>query len=105
MYIHIYEYMNIKSMRKKADQVSSLLKVLSHPKRLLILCQLVGAERSVGDLAGMLQIRESAVSQQLSLLRKDSLVKTRREGQTIYYSLARADTAKLIEFLYETYCK
>lgn len=97
--------MNIKTMRKKADQVSGLLKVLSHPKRLLILCQLVGTERSVGDLAGMLQVRESAVSQQLSLLRKDSLVKTRREGQTIYYSLARADTAKLIEFLYETYCK
>lgn len=97
--------MNIKTMKKKADQVSGLLKVLSHPKRLLILCQLVGTERSVGDLAGMLQVRESSVSQQLSLLRKDSLVKTRREGQTIYYSLARADTAKLIEFLYETYCR
>jgi len=96
--------MNIKTMRKKAGQVSELLKVLSHPKRLLILCQLVERERSVGELAELLESRESAVSQQLSLLRKDRLVKTRRDGQTIYYSLARNDIEKLIGFLYETYC-
>ena len=97
--------MNIKQMHKKAGEVSDLLKSLSHPKRLLILCQLVEAERAVGDLATLLDMREAAVSQQLALLRKDRLVKTRRDGRTIYYSLARPDVKKLIGFLYDAYCK
>jgi len=97
--------MNIKIMRKKASEVSALLKSLSHSKRLLILCQLVEQERAVGDLAALLGAREAAVSQQLSLLRKDGLVKTRRDGRTIFYSLARSDLKSLIGFLYATYCK
>ncbi|MEQ9448611.1 MAG: metalloregulator ArsR/SmtB family transcription factor [Rhodospirillaceae bacterium] len=92
-------------MRRKAVHVSGLLKALSHPKRLLLLCQLVEKERAVGELAALLEMREAAVSQQLALLRKDGLVKTRRDGQTIYYRLARSDVGQLIEFLYETYCK
>ncbi len=104
-YIHIYEDMNMKQMQKRAVEVSALLKSLSLPKRLLILCQLVERERAVGELAATLEAREAAVSQQLSLLRKDGLVKTRRDGRTIYYSLAREDLKALIGFLYVTYCK
>ena len=92
-------------MHKKAEQVSGLLKALSHPKRLLILCQLVKNELPVGELAEAMGVRESTMSQQLSLLRKDGLVKNRRKGRTIYYSLARTDIEKLIGFLYATYCK
>jgi DNA-binding transcriptional ArsR family regulator len=92
-------------MKKKAADVSALLKILSHPRRLLILCQLVEKERAVGDLAALLGAREAAISQQLILLRKDGLVKTRRDGRTIFYSLARADLKSLISFLYATYCK
>lgn len=92
-------------MQKKAEQVSGLLKALSHPKRLLILCQLVQSELPVGELAEAMGVRESTMSQQLSLLRKDGLVKNRRKGRTIYYSLARPDIEKLISFLYATYCK
>ena len=97
--------MNIKTMQKKAAEVSALLKSLSHPQRLLILCQLVDRERAVSDLAGLLGAREASVSQQLTLLRKDRLVKTRRDGRTVFYSLARADIKALIGFLYVTYCK
>lgn len=97
--------MNIKTIQKKAEQVSGLLKALSHPKRLLILCQLVQNELPVGELAEAMGVRESTMSQQLSLLRKDGLVKNRRKGRTIYYSLARTDIEKLIGFLYATYCK
>lgn len=92
-------------MQKKAGEVSALLKSLSNSKRLLILCQLVEQERAVGDLAALLGARDAAISQQLALLRKDGLVKTRREGQTIFYSLARDDLKSLIGFLYATYCK
>ena len=96
--------MNIKTMRKKAAEVAELLKVLSHPRRLLILCLLAEGERAVGDLAALLDAREAAVSQQLTLLRKDRLVRTRRDGRTVFYSLARPDIEALIGFLYETYC-
>lgn len=92
-------------MTRKAEEVGGLLKALSNPKRLLILCLLVDQEMSVGDLAARIGARETAVSQQLALLRKDGLVKTRRSGQTIYYRLARSDVAALIGFLYETYCR
>lgn len=95
----------MKQMTRKAEEVGGLLKALSNPKRLLILCRLVDQELSVGDLASRVGARETAVSQQLALLRKDGLVKPRRSGQTIYYRLARSDVAALIGFLYETYCR
>lgn len=97
--------MQIDDMAKAAEQVGELMKTLSSPKRLLLLCQLVEQERSVGELARLLAMREPAVSQQLALLRKDGLVRTRREGQTIWYSLARDDVRRLLAFLYETYCR
>ena len=96
--------MNITEMAVTAERVSDLMKMLSSPKRLMILCQLVGVERSVGDLASLLDMRAAAVSQQLSLLRRADIVAARREGQTIFYSLARDDVCRLIAFLYDTYC-
>ena len=91
-------------MARTAEMVSELMKTLAHPKRLLILCQLVEGERSVGELARLLDMREAAVSQQLTLLRKDKLVTTRREGQTIWYSMPREDVRALLGHLYQTYC-
>ena len=65
-----------------------MLKALANRHRLMILCQLIDGERSVGDLAAVPGLRDSTVSQHLALLRKDGLVSTRREGQTIWYALA-----------------
>lgn len=96
--------MKIEDMQSTAAEVSGLMKILSSENRLMILCQLVEGERSVGELAGLLGMRDASMSQQLSLLRRDGLVSTRREGQTIYYALARDDIARLMGFLYETYC-
>jgi ArsR family transcriptional regulator, virulence genes transcriptional regulator len=96
--------MNMIEMAVTAERVSELMKVLSSPKRLMILCQLVGVERSVGELAGLVGMRTAAVSQQLSLLRREGIVAARRQGQTIFYSLARDDVRGLIAFLYDTYC-
>jgi DNA-binding transcriptional ArsR family regulator len=97
--------MNMIRFRKKAVCVCDLLKSLSHPNRLLILCHLVDGERAVGELAALTGMRNAAASQQLILLRKDGLVKTRRAGRTIYYSLARPDIRALIGFLEKTYCR
>lgn len=96
--------MNIKEMEAAAEKVSDLMKVLSNAKRLMVLCQLAEGEKSVGELAQLIGVREQAMSQQLALLRKDGLVKTRRNGQTVYYTLARGDIRALMEFLYTTYC-
>ena len=96
--------MKLKKMRKKAPQVTELMKVLSNEHRLMILCQLVEEEKSVGELARLLDLRQAAISQQLALLRKDRIVKTRREAQTVYYNLARDDVRQLMGFLYQTYC-
>lgn len=92
------------AMSVAADKASELLKSLANRNRLLILCQLVGGERSVGELAGFLGIRDSTVSQHLALLRKDGLVETRRDGQTIWYSIASEPARRVLEVLYQFFC-
>ena len=96
--------MNMNEMRETAPKVSELMKVLSNEHRLMILCQLVEKERSVGELAELLGMRQATLSQHLAVLRRDGIVGTRREAQSIYYSLARPDVRALMGFLYQTYC-
>lgn len=91
-------------MQKAADTASELLKALSHRHRLMILCQLTEHERSVGQLAEFLGIRDSTVSQHLALLRKDGLVTARREGQIIWYAIASEPARELVRTLYQVYC-
>jgi ArsR family transcriptional regulator, virulence genes transcriptional regulator len=91
-------------MLAAADQASELLKALSNRHRLLIVCQLSEKERSVGELAALLNIRDSTVSQHLALLRKDGLVTARRDGQTIWYSIGSAPARELVGTLYQVYC-
>ena len=79
---------------------SDLLKALANRHRLLILCQLIEKERSVGELAEFLGIRDSTVSQHLALLRQDGLVAARRDGQTIWYSIGSAPARAVLETLY-----
>jgi ArsR family transcriptional regulator, virulence genes transcriptional regulator len=91
-------------MERAADQASDLLKALSNRHRLLIICQLIDGERPVGELAGFLGLRDSTVSQHLALLRKDGLVSARRDGQTIYYSIASDPARQILKTLYQVYC-
>jgi DNA-binding transcriptional ArsR family regulator len=92
-------------MALAADQASELLKSLGNRHRLLILCQLVDGEKSVGEMAAFLAIRDSTVSQHLQLLRKDGLVKPRRDGQTIWYSLSSGPAQRVLQSLFEIYCR
>lgn len=91
-------------MDAAADQASDLLKALANRHRLLIICQLIDGERSVGELAEFLRLRDSTVSQHLALLRKDGLVSARREAQTVYYSIASTPARELLTTLYRVYC-
>ena len=91
-------------MRANARQASELMRALANENRLMILCQLVPGERSVGDLAEALELRQATVSQQLALLRKDGLVVPRRDGQTVYYALAGDAARRVLDVLYELFC-
>jgi DNA-binding transcriptional ArsR family regulator len=96
--------MNIKDMQRNAREASSLLNALSNERRLMILCQLAEGEKSVGQLQPLLGLSQSALSQHLARLRKDGLVHTRRDSQTIYYTLASKEAHRLIDALYGIYC-
>ncbi len=104
--LRIYDNMKIQTekMSQAADGAVGLLQSLGNKSRLMIMCQLIDGEKSVGQLAELLQVRESTVSQHLALLRKDRLVTTRRQGQTIFYAIASEPARRLLETLYEIYC-
>ncbi|MBN1238080.1 MAG: winged helix-turn-helix transcriptional regulator [Gammaproteobacteria bacterium] len=91
-------------LRKRAGEASALLKALSNENRLLILCTLAGGELSVGELNERIGMSQSGLSQQLALLRREGLVTTRRQSQTIYYSLAPSNALHVIGLLRELYC-
>jgi len=91
-------------MARHADEAAALLKALAHPARLLVLCQLVEGERSVGELQPITGLSMSALSQHLAVLRKMALVHTRRESQTIFYSLTEGPAASVLDALYAAYC-
>ena len=92
------------AMKSKASDAVSLLKGLANESRLMILCVLAEGERSVGDLNTVVPLSQSALSQQLARLRQQDLVKTRRESQTIYYSLADGPADRVINLLHDVYC-
>ncbi len=91
-------------MTEAADKACALMKTLGHKGRLMVLCQLASGEKSVGELSEILDIPQSPLSQHLSRMRKEGLVETRRDAQTIFYSLKAVEAGKIIECLYGLYC-
>jgi len=96
--------MNIKNFADRALKASELLNMMGNEKRLMILCQLGQGEKSVGELENLIGLKQSAMSQHLAKLRAQKLVQTRRESQTIFYSLASKEVEQLISALYGLYC-
>ncbi|WP_425032285.1 ArsR/SmtB family transcription factor [Pelagibius sp.] len=91
-------------MQASATRAAELMKALSSENRLMILCQLAEAEKTVGHLSEELGLRQAAVSQQLALLRKDGLVAARRDGRSIHYRLIGREAQAVIALLYELFC-
>jgi ArsR family transcriptional regulator len=91
-------------MEINARRATEFLKALGHEGRLMILCHLAAGERSVTELERLLSQRQAAVSQQLARLRLERLVVSRRDGKTIYYSLADGRTRQMIETIHELFC-
>ncbi len=95
---------SFKDLKEHASKAARLLKTLSSESRLMILCALEEREYSVTELHQQIGLSQSALSQHLATLRREGMVKTRRESQVIFYSLAQHDTTRVIEVLSDLYC-
>jgi DNA-binding transcriptional ArsR family regulator len=96
--------MNIQDLTSRSEDVADLLKAMANSHRLLILCELHRGERTVSALEAVVPLSQSALSQHLAKLREAGVVATRREAQSIFYSLADPRVASLIGTLYELFC-
>jgi DNA-binding transcriptional ArsR family regulator len=96
---------DMERMMRNAENAANFLKAISHEGRLMILCHLATGEKSVTELEDLLSARQAAVSQQLSRLRLEGLVKPRRDGKTIYYSLTDDRPKQIMEVVYELFCR
>src|ERR1700758_2195238 len=91
-------------MQTSAEKACALLKLMANPDRLLLLCQLSQGELCVSDLEEQLGIRQPTLSQQLGVLRDNELVATRREGKSIFYSIASKEAIAVMNVLYDQFC-
>jgi DNA-binding transcriptional ArsR family regulator len=91
-------------MAEKAKRAADFLKALAHKNRLMILCILSQGEKSVSELEDILRLRQPSVSQQLARLRTDGLVATRRDGKTVFYSLASEEARVVVGAVYGMFC-
>jgi DNA-binding transcriptional ArsR family regulator len=96
--------MDIDVLRQSADAASRLMKVLSNPDRLLLLCQLALGEKRVGELEDIVGIAQPTLSQQLGVLRDEGLVSTRRDGKNIYYRIDSPQALAVLNVLYMQFC-
>jgi len=96
--------MDVDILRSSASEASRLMKVLSNPDRLLLLCQLAQGEKRVGELEALVGIMQPTLSQQLGVLRDEGLVSTRREGKNIHYRIDSPRALAVMNVLYEQFC-
>jgi DNA-binding transcriptional ArsR family regulator len=94
----------MRELQRSARRAAPLLKAMSNPSRLVILCQLAEGERSVGELEQEVGLSQSGISQHLAILRREHVVVTRRDKQTVFYSLASADVMALMATLHKVFC-
>lgn len=96
--------MNVTEMLPHAERATELLRTLSHPHRLLVLCALREGERSVGHLQAELDVGQVAMSQQLMRLRAEGLVASRKEGSQVIYRIARPEVVEILQALHRVLC-
>ena len=96
--------MQLQEMAYTARHVSGLLKLLSHSDRLMALCHLAQGEMAAGALAEAVGMKPPAMSQQLAILRREGIIASRRDGQTIYYRIENEDAVAIMSFLYDRFC-
>lgn len=95
---------SLQALQSRAAEAAALLKALSNADRLLLMCQLIGGERSVSHLGTSTGIQQPSLSQQLGVLRSERLVSTRREGKHVVYRVASPAAMAILQTLYALFC-
>jgi len=95
----------LRKLERNAHKACDLLGAMANTSRLMILCQLADGEKSVSDLQPLIGLSQSALSQHLAVLRRKRVVRTRRDGQSIYYSLTSGEAASVMHTLHEQFCR
>jgi len=96
---------SIKVMQRNSQNAAGMLKLLANPKRLIVLCHLVKGEKSVGQLAELVDLSHSALSQHLAKMRALELVEADKRGQMVYYKINNPEVEAILSTLYLIYCK
>ena len=96
--------LDLDKMKASAGKACQMMKVLANPDRLMLLCQLSQGEKRVGELEEILGIVQPTLSQQLTVLREEALVTTRRDGKNIYYQIASPQALAVMNVLFEQFC-
>lgn len=95
---------DLESLQANAERATALLKAMSNPARLMVLCQLSSGEKSVGELVRAVGLSQSGLSQHLAILRREQILTSRRDRQTIYYAIASKEAVALMRTLYDVFC-
>ena len=103
-YIMTEALIDLNAMRTAANEACRVMKTLSNPDRLLLLCQLAEGEKCVSDLETLVGIGQPTLSQQLGVLRTEGLVSTRRDGKKIFYQISSPQTLAVMKVLYQQFC-
>ena len=96
---------SVEVMQRNAVKAEAMLKLLANAKRLMILCHLVKGEKSVGQLADIVDLSQSALSQHLARMRDQGLVEADKQGQMVYYRISNPEVEAILSTLYLIYCK
>lgn len=91
-------------MQARAEEAAELLKALSNPQRLRVMCLLIDGEKTVGEINAEVELSQSALSQHLAVLREGGLVQTRREAQNVFYSVSDGPVQRIMRTLHDVYC-
>ena len=96
---------SIENMQKNSKKAESMLKILANAKRLMILCYLIKCEKTVGELAALVGLSSSALSQHLAKMRALNLVETNKKGQEVFYRIENQEVEAILSTLHLIYCK
>jgi DNA-binding transcriptional ArsR family regulator len=99
------DFKELTELHDNAAHAVELLKAMANEWRLMILCQLSEGEKTVSELQAILGLSQSALSQHLAVLRRERIVRSRKEAQSVSYSLSGDDATKVMQTLHEVFCK
>ena len=96
--------MNPEIMKSQCSEVSMIMKALAHPQRLMIMCHIAEGEKNVGEILELCDLSQSQLSQFLNRMQRERLLKVRKEGNFVFYSIAEKKILKLIQSMQKIFC-